>query len=68
MEGDERGRYVSCFSEGFKAFGARKECVFADTGFDEGFASRVLFSELYMTATLVEGEFMVPVSDHPIAA
>jgi hypothetical protein len=26
-----------------------------------------LFSELYMTATLVEGEFMVPVRDHPIA-
>ena len=25
------------------------------------------FSEVYMTATLVEGEFMVPVSDHPIA-
>lgn len=25
------------------------------------------FSEVYMTATLVDGEFMVPVSDHPIA-
>lgn len=25
------------------------------------------FSEVYMTATFVEGEFMVPVSDHPIA-
>jgi hypothetical protein len=26
-----------------------------------------LFSELYITATLVEGEFIVPVRDHPIA-
>jgi hypothetical protein len=25
------------------------------------------FSEVYMTATFVEGEFMVPVSDQPIA-
>jgi hypothetical protein len=37
----------------------------------EGFVSRVLllllFSALYMTATLVEGEFMVPVRDHPMA-
>jgi hypothetical protein len=27
----------------------------------------LLFSELYITATFVEGEFMVPVRDHPIA-
>jgi hypothetical protein len=27
----------------------------------------LLFSELYMTATLVDGEFIVPVRDHPIA-
>jgi hypothetical protein len=36
----------------------------------EGFEACVLlplFSELYMTATLVEGEFMVPVRDHPMA-
>jgi hypothetical protein len=34
-----------------------------------GLVSRVLpFSDVYMTATLVEGEFMVPVSDHPIAS
>lgn len=26
------------------------------------------FSALYMTATFVDGEFMVPVSDQPIAA
>jgi hypothetical protein len=35
------------------------------------FGSRVLlllFSELYMTATFVDGEFMVPVRDHPMAA
>ena len=25
------------------------------------------FSDVYMTATFVEGEFMVPVSDHPMA-
>jgi hypothetical protein len=25
------------------------------------------FSDVYMTATFVDGEFMVPVSDHPIA-
>lgn len=30
-------------------------------------ASLALFSELYITATLVDGEFIVPVSDHPIA-
>jgi hypothetical protein len=28
----------------------------------------LLFSDEYMTATLVEGEFMVPVRDQPIAA
>lgn len=34
-----------------------------------GFASRpFVASDVYMTATLVEGEFMVPVRDHPIAA
>jgi hypothetical protein len=27
----------------------------------------LLFSEVYMTATFVEGEFIVPVSDQPIA-
>lgn len=30
------------------------------------FASR-LFSAVYITATLVEGEFMLPVNDHPMA-
>jgi hypothetical protein len=25
------------------------------------------FSDVYMTATFVDGEFMVPVSDHPMA-
>lgn len=33
-----------------------------------GLAVRVsLISEVYMTATLVDGEFIVPVRDHPIA-
>lgn len=33
-----------------------------------GFSSRGLpFSEVYITATFVEGEFIVPVSDQPIA-
>jgi hypothetical protein len=38
-------------------------------GFGFGGAALVLllFSELYITATFVEGEFMVPVRDHPIA-
>ena len=32
------------------------------------FVSRpVLFSDVYITATFVDGEFIVPVSDHPIA-
>lgn len=37
---------------------------------EEIFGSRVLLllSELYITATLVDGEFMVPVRDHPMAA
>ena len=43
--------------------------VFGGTGFGcSNLVSRALFSDVYMTATLVEGEFMVPVSDHPIAA
>jgi hypothetical protein len=39
-------------------------------GFEDGsFGSReLLFSELYMTATFVDGEFIVPVRDHPMAA
>jgi hypothetical protein len=32
------------------------------------FWSRLLASDVYITATFVEGEFMVPVKDHPIAA
>lgn len=44
-------------------------CVLAGERFDAGFVSRpVLFSDVYMTATFVEGEFIVPVSDQPIAA
>lgn len=43
-------------------------CVLAGERLDDaGFGSRPLFSDVYMTATLVEGEFIVPVSDHPMA-
>lgn len=44
-------------------------CALAGTGLRAGgFVARPSpFSEVYMTATLVEGEFMVPVRDHPIA-
>lgn len=44
-------------------------CELACGGFDgAACGSRVLlFSELYMTATFVDGEFMVPVRDHPMA-
>ena len=44
-------------------------CVLAGGSFGcVSFASLpLLVSELYMTATLVDGEFMVPVSDHPMA-
>lgn len=46
-------------------------CVLAGERFGgAGFVSRptLLLSEVYMTATFVEGEFIVPVSDHPMAA
>lgn len=44
-------------------------CELTGSGIDgTGFASRVLLlSAVYMTATFVDGEFMVPVRDHPIA-
>lgn len=34
-----------------------------------GFVSRpvLLLSDVYITATFVDGEFIVPVSDHPMA-
>ena len=43
--------------------------LFEDAGLCcTGLASRPLpFSALYITATFVDGEFMVPVSDQPIA-
>lgn len=44
-------------------------CVLAGERLDGAcFGSRpVLFSDVYITATFVDGEFMVPVSDHPMA-
>ena len=48
---------------------AMEPCVLAEGWFGgAGFALRLSpFSDVYMTATLVDGEFIVPVSDHPIA-
>lgn len=44
-------------------------CVLPGLGFGGGGLVVRLspFSEVYMTATFVDGEFIVPVSDHPIA-
>jgi hypothetical protein len=70
-EGDWRGCWVgSNLTGGSEMREAIEGCELAGGGGfeDEGFASRAwLFSELYMTATFVEGEFMVPVRDHPMA-
>jgi len=55
--------------EGVAMVCASSDCALARLAFGwDGFVLwTVLFSDVYMTATLVEGEFMVPVSDHPIA-
>jgi hypothetical protein len=48
---------------------AMEGCVLAGERFNVVFVSRpLLFSDVYMTATFVEGEFIVPVSDQPMAA
>ena len=54
---------------GFDMSEAIEGCVLAGERFDIVFVSRplLLFSDVYMTATFVEGEFIVPVSDQPIA-
>lgn len=72
-DGDGRGCGVdSNFTGGSDMSDAIEGCEFAGTiGLvDEPFGSRmlVLLSELYMTATFVDGEFIVPVRDHPMAA
>lgn len=72
MDGDWRGCCAgSNLAGGSEMSEAIDGCELAGGGgcfVDAGFPSRgLLFSELYMTATLVEGEFMVPVKDHPIA-
>lgn len=53
---------------GFDMSEAIEGCVLAGERFDVIFVSRpLLFSDVYITATFVEGEFIVPVSDQPIA-
>lgn len=49
---------------GFDSTDAIEGCVASTAGLT---SRTLLLSDVYMTATLVEGEFMVPVSDHPIA-
>jgi hypothetical protein len=46
---------------------AMEGCELAGGGGLETWGLLPLLSELYMTATLVDGEFMVPVRDHPMA-
>lgn len=70
MEGDGIGGCDdSNLIGGFEMSEAIDGCVLAGERFDgAGLVSRpVLLSDVYMTATFVEGEFIVPVSDHPIA-
>jgi len=56
---------VSNLIGGFDKTEAIEGCV----PITEGLISREgLLSDVYMTATFVEGEFIVPVKDHPIAA
>lgn len=40
-------------------------CAVSTTGLE---SRPFVASDVYMTATLVEGEFIVPVKDHPMAA
>jgi hypothetical protein len=51
--------------DGFESTDAIDGCVVSITGLESlPFAA----SDVYITATLVDGEFIVPVKDHPIAA
>lgn len=71
MDGDGMGGCeASNLTGGLDMIEAMEGCVLAGERFDDaGLVSRpALFSDVYMTATLVDGEFIVPVSDHPIAA
>jgi hypothetical protein len=63
---------VSNLMGGLEMRDAIEGCELAGGGGLEtgGFETSVLlplFSELYMTATFVDGEFIVPVKDHPMA-
>jgi hypothetical protein len=69
-EGGMGGCEGSKLTGGFDMSEAIEGCVLAGERFDgAGFDSRpvLLLSDVYMTATFVDGEFIVPVSDHPIA-
>lgn len=70
MDGDGMGGCDDSYlTGGFEMSEAIEGCVLAGDRFDgAGFVSRPLESEGYMMATFVEGEFIVPVSDQPIAA
>lgn len=69
-EGEASGCAVSNLTEAFDIRDAIEGWELAGGGLETVvIASRaLLLSELYMTATLVDGEFIVPVSDHPMAA
>ena len=70
-EGKEDGDGIAGVSNlmgGFDKMDAIEGCVLVETGLElGGLASREVLSEVYMTATFVDGEFIVPVSDHPMA-
>lgn len=67
--GDVTGCCGSNFIGGSDIKDAIEGCALAGVGLRGGaFIVRPSpFSEVYITATFVEGEFIVPVRDHPIA-
>lgn len=71
MDGDGMGGCDdSNLTGGFDMSEAMEGCVLAGEGFAcAAFVSRPLLSDVpvYMTAILVDGEFIVPVRDHPMA-
>jgi len=69
VDGEGSGCVDSNLMGGSEMSDAIEGCELDGGGFGgAAFVSRGwLFSELYITATLVDGEFMVPVRDHPIA-
>lgn len=70
VDGEESGCVGSNLTGGSEISEAMEGWEFAGGGFVgcAALVSRVLLlSELYITATFVEGEFIVPVRDQPIA-